>query len=118
VERTCSPYREVSLVARTSSVSKDKKLAVVLSVLKGEVTAAEAGRQAGVTEQTVHNWKRAFLEAGVAGLEHPRRAGRSSREAQLEAEIEDLKTALGETVAELRVVKRGRSTLQILKGSS
>lgn len=105
-------------MARTSDVSKEKRLQTVMSVLKGELTVAEAGRRVGVAEQTVHNWKRAFLEAGAAGLETGKRQSRSQREAALEAENEQLKAALGETVAELRVVKKGRSTSEILWGSS
>lgn len=105
-------------MARTSNVSKEKRLMAVMSVLRGEATAVQAARSVGVSEQTVHNWKRAFLEAGVAGLEAGKPASRSQREAALEAENEQLKTALGETVAELRVVKRGRSTREILFGSN
>ncbi len=48
--------------------SPERKLQVVLSVLRGEVWAADAARRAAVAEQTVHNWKRAFLEAARAGL--------------------------------------------------
>ena len=101
-------------MARTSGISSERKLQVVLAVLKGEVSAVEAGRRVGVSEQAVHNWKRAFLDAGVAGIEQGKRASRSQREAALEAEVEELKAALGETVAELRVVKKGRSTREIL----
>jgi transposase len=101
-------------VARTSNVSKEKRIATVVAVLKGEVSAAEAGRRVGVAEQTVHNWKARFLEAGASGMDPGKAASRSQREAQLEAEVEELKAALGETVAELRVVKRGRSTREIL----
>jgi transposase len=107
----------VSQVARTSNVSKEQRLAAVLSVLRGEATVGEAARKVGVAEQTVHNWKRAFLEAGAAGMDTGKRASQSRREAQLEAQVEELKTALGETVAELRVVKKGRSTREILWGS-
>jgi transposase len=104
-------------VARTSGISAERKLQAVMSVLKGEVSAAEAGRRVGVSEQAVGNWKRQFLEAGAAGIELGKRSSKSQRESTLEAEVEELKTALGETVAELRVVKRGRSTREILFGS-
>ena len=55
-------------MARPSKRTADQKLQVVLSVLRGEATAAEAGRKAGVSEQSVHNWKRIFLESGRVGL--------------------------------------------------
>ena len=38
-----------------------------------------------MSEQTVHNWKRLFLDAGRAGLAQGRRR-RSTREAMLEAD--------------------------------
>ena len=68
-----------------SQRSPERKLQVVLSVLRSEVSVAEAARRAGVAEQTVHNWKNAFLEAGRGGLagvpqRRRRRSGsRSSR---------------------------------------
>lgn len=104
-------------MARTSGISAERKLQAVMSVLKGELSAKAAGDRVGVSEQAVGNWKRQFLEAGAAGIEQGKRQSKSQREAQLEAEVEELKTALGETVAELRVVKRGRSTREILYGS-
>jgi transposase-like protein len=101
-------------VARTSGISAERKLQVVLAVLKGELTARAAAERVGVSENAVHTWKKAFLDAGAAGIEQGKRATRSQREAALEAENEELKAALGETVAELRVVKKGRSTREIL----
>ena len=60
-------------MAKTSNKSPEEKLRVVLSVLRGEVSAAAAGRRAGVSEQTVHNWKKLFLDAGREGLAQGRR---------------------------------------------
>ena len=71
---------------------------------------AEAARRAGVAEQTVHDWKNAFLEAGRAGLAGPQRH-RSSRESELEAENEELKAALGEAHVQLQVWKKGAEYL-------
>ena len=51
-------------MSRPAKRTPERKLQVVLSVLRCEVSAAEAARRAGVTEQTVHNWKNALLEAG------------------------------------------------------
>ena len=58
-------------MSKPSQRSPERKLQVVLSVLRGEVSAAEPARRAGVAEQTVHKWKNAFFEAGRAGLEGP-----------------------------------------------
>lgn len=92
-------------MARPPVVPVETKTRVVLSVLAGEVTVAEAARRAKVSEQSVGNWKRAFLEAGRAGLAAGR-SGPTSREAQLEAEVADLTQALGEAAVEIRVWKK------------
>ena len=43
-------------MAKPSDRSPERELQVVLSVLRGELSATEAARRAGVAEQTVHNW--------------------------------------------------------------
>ena len=83
-------------MAKASKKSPEEKLRVVLSVLRGELSVAAAGRRAGVSEQTVHNWKKAFLKGGRDRLALGARR-RSGREAELEAECEELKAALGGT---------------------
>ncbi|HZH21436.1 MAG TPA: transposase [Geodermatophilus sp.] len=89
-------------MARPPVFPAEEKVRIVLSILAGEVTVAEAARRAKVSEQSVGNWKRQFLEAGlVAG-----KSGPSTREAQLEAEVAELTQALGEAAVELRVWKR------------
>ena len=103
-------------MSRPAKRTPERKLQVVLSVLRGEVTAAAAARRAGVTEQTVHNWKNAFLEAGREGLAGPRWR-RSSRELELEAEYEELKAALGEAHVQLRVWQKGAEYLPPLRTS-
>src|SRR5665648_802436 len=70
----------------------EEKVRVVLSILAGELSVAEAARRAKVSEQSVGNWKRQFLEAGRAGLVAGK-AGPTTREAQLEAEVADLTQA-------------------------
>jgi len=61
-------------------------------VLAGELSTAAAARQAKVSEQSVGNWKRQFIESGRAGLAAG--SGRpSTLQQQLQAEIEDLTTA-------------------------
>lgn len=47
-------------------IPAEKKIRIVLSILPGEVSVAEAARREKVSEQSVGNWKRAFLEAGMS----------------------------------------------------
>ncbi len=64
-----------------------------------------AARRAKVSQQSVENWKRQFLESGRAGLVAGK-SGPSTREQQLEAEVTELTQALGEAAVELRVWKK------------
>jgi transposase len=59
-------------------------------VFQGELTVAEAARREKVSEQSVGNWKRQFLEAGKSKL--------STRGQRLEDEVAELTTALGVTL--------------------
>ena len=69
-------------MTNASKKSPEEKLRVVLSVLRGELSVAAAGGLAGVSEQTVHNWKKAFLEGGRDRLapEHGRRQDAPGRQ--------------------------------------
>ncbi|MGB3410163.1 MAG: transposase [Microthrixaceae bacterium] len=92
-------------MSRPPVIPVDKKTRIVLSVLAGEVTVAEAARREKVSEQAIGNWKRQFLEAGKTGIA----AGKSkpsSREQQLEEEVAELTQALGEAAIEIRVWKK------------
>jgi transposase len=91
-------------MARPPVFPAEEKVRIVLSILAGEMTVAEAARRAKVSEQSVGNWKRQFLESGRAGLAAGK-SGPSSREQQREAEVADLTQALGEAAAGIRVWK-------------
>ncbi len=56
-------------MSRPPTIPAEKKLRIVLSVLQGEVTVAEAARREKFSEQAIGNWKRQFLEGGKAGIE-------------------------------------------------
>lgn len=86
----------------------ETKLKIVLSVLSGESTQAEAARRHGVSETSIGKWKEQFLQGGKAGLEQAASAVKpSGREHQLEAEVDDLTRALGEAHVQIRALKRG-----------
>ena len=102
-------------MGKRANKSTDEMLRTVLAVLRGEVTLAEAGRTAGVSDMTVAKWRDRFVEGGTSALAGQGDAG--GREHELETEVEDLKAALGEAHAELRVVKKGLSTYELLRTS-
>ena len=89
-------------MGRPPSIPAEKKTRIVLSVLAGEMSIAEAARKEKVSEQSIGRWKAEFLEAGKTALVAGR-SGPSSREEQLEAEVAELTQALGEAHLEARV---------------
>jgi len=95
-------------VARPPKHPVDVKLKIVLSVLSGEATQAEAARRHAISETSIAKWKEQFLAGGRGGLEHGASAARpTGREARLEEQVDDLTRALGEAHVELRAIKRG-----------
>ena len=94
-------------MGRQPTKSVEDKARIVLAVLRGEVTIAEAARREGASAVSVSKWRDQFLAGGRQALEAGARHGPSGREAQLAAEVEQLNTALGEAHMELRVWKKG-----------
>ena len=84
----------------------EQKLPRVLGILRGEGSVAEIGRRHQVSDVTLAKWRDAFLAGGAAALANSSRRGQPSREAHLETELEEIKAALGEAHAELRVWRK------------
>jgi transposase len=97
--------RESFSMGRPPVIPAEKKIRIVLAIVAGEVTIAEAARKEKVSEQSIGRWKAEFLEGGKAALTAGK-TGLSTREQQLEAEVADLTQALGEAAVELRVWKK------------
>ena len=97
-------------MARSSTRSPEEKLRIVLAVVRGELALAEASRRERVSETSIAKWRDLFLEGGRRALVHGARALDSAEEVALRHENEELKTALGEAFAELRVLRKGGPT--------
>ena len=89
--------------------SVEDELRVVLAVLRGGVTIAEAVRREATSAVSVSKWRDQFLAGGRRALEAGAGHGPLAREQQLAAEVEQLNTALGEAHMELRVWEKGGS---------
>ncbi len=89
-------------MTRPPVMSAEKKTLTVVSILRGEVTMAEAARREGVPQTSIAKWRDRFPAGGQAALAAGNR-GSSSRETQLTAEVEELTSALGEAHMELRL---------------
>jgi transposase len=88
--------------------SPDEKLKVVLSVLRGEMTQVEIARRLELSQTTISKWLKQFTEGGREALSKGDNAksAESKREAELNAQVEELTTALGEAYVELRVWRK------------
>lgn len=89
--------------------SAEEKIQVVLTVLRGEMTQVEAARRLEMSQTTIAKWQKQFLEGAHEALARGENAKTpaSKREADLQAKIEDLTTALGEAYVELRAWRKG-----------
>jgi transposase len=92
-------------MTRPPVMSAEKKTLIVVSILRGEVTMAEAARREGVSQTSIAKWRDRFLAGGQAALVAGSH-GSSSRETRLVAEVEELTSALGEAHMELRVWRK------------
>jgi len=99
--------------------SSEEKLSVVLSVLRGEMSQVEAGRRLELSQTTVSKWLKQFIEGGREGLARGENARppASKREAELQAQIEELTSALGEAYVELRVWRKGGALYPVSRTS-
>ena len=51
-------------MGRPPSILAEKKVRIVLSVLAGEVSMAEAARKEKISEQSIGRWRADFLKTG------------------------------------------------------
>ena len=93
-------------MARPPMFKPAEKQRIVLSVLRGEATVAEAARRNKCSETSIAKWREQFLAGGMSALEEGSRRGPSAREAQLERELADVTSALGEAHVRLRLAER------------
>jgi transposase-like protein len=78
-----------------------RRAALVLSLVRGETSVAEAARQHGLTVAEVEEWKARFLASAENGL----RSKPLDDEALKEAEIKRLKQKVGELVMDIDILK-------------
>lgn len=86
--------------------SPDLKQTIVLAILSGELTVAEASRKYGCRDTLIQKWKQNALEAMRARLQGERNANTGQN--ALEAENDQLKRLLAEKELELSLARKVR----------
>jgi transposase-like protein len=84
-----------------------RRSALVLSILKGEASAAEVARKHGLTVAQIEDWRDTFL----LGAENALRSRPRDEEAVKDEQIKRLKQKVGELVLDVDILKeamRGR----------
>jgi len=78
-----------------------RRTALVLEILRGEISVAEAARKHALTVVEIEEWKQRFL----SGAENALRSRPLDDEAQKDREIKRLQQKVGELVMDLDIVK-------------
>lgn len=84
-----------------------RKAALVLEIIQGKATVAEASRQFDLSPAEIEEW----LEQGKAGMENALRAKPEDVREQYEGQLKALQEAYGEAMLELRARKKLQSLL-------
>jgi transposase len=103
------PGTQEAAVGRPPIYSAEKKLEVVMMILRGEVTQSEIGRRLELSQTTISKWLKVFTEAGMEGLSrgnNPPPSATAKQIADLQAQVDDLTSAIGEAYVELRVWRK------------
>ncbi|MFC6619352.1 transposase [Deinococcus radiophilus] len=83
--------------------SPELKEQLVLAVLSGEHTIAEAAREYEVSESLIHTWRAQFLEAGRARLQGARP---DAAQKKLKKEVQQLKAIIADKELSLYIAKK------------
>ena len=89
--------------------TKEEKARIVMEALSGSTSIAEICRRYNVASSAFYKWRDAFIAGGTASLE----PGKSSKEVQLQREVDNLKTIIGyltvanETLKKIQLSRRG-----------
>lgn len=84
-----------------------QKAALVLEIVQGKTTVAEASRQFDLQPSEIEEW----IDQGKAGMENALRAKPEDVREQYERQLKDLQETYGEAMLELRARKKLASLL-------
>lgn len=84
-----------------------RKSALVLDIIQGKTTVAEASRAYDLSPSEIENW----MDDAKRGMENALRANPLEVKEQYERQLKDLQEAYGEAMLELRARKKLQSLL-------
>ena len=94
-------------MGRKSEMPAEKRVDVVLALLRKEEPATQIARRAGVSEQTLYRWRDEFIAGGKAQLGGKSNDVVAARElAKLQREIETREQVIGELTIANRILKK------------
>ena len=83
-----------------------RRSALVMSIIKGEISVAEAARKHGLTVAEIERWREQFLAAGENALRsHPR-----DEDGVKDEQIARLKKKVGELVLDIDILKEANKS--------
>lgn len=92
-------------MGRKSDIPMEARLTAVITAIKGVESMEVIARRHGVTAQTLSRWKQQFMEGGKAGLSG-KGSKPSTREKELEREVERRNQIIGEYAVANDVLKK------------
>lgn len=94
-------------MGRKSEMPAEKRIELVLALLRKEEPAAQIARRAGVSEPTLYRWRDEFIAGGKAQLAGKGAESQSAKElAKLQREIEAREQVIGELTVANRILKK------------
>ena len=91
-----------------------RRAALVIDILRGDTSVAEAARKHGLTVAEIEDWRDRFL----SGAENALRTRPLDDDGQKEQEVKRLKQKVGELVMELDIIKeavKGRPSMRQMR---
>jgi transposase len=95
-------------MAKKSELPADKRVEVVLALLRKEEPAAQMARRNGISEQTLYRWRDEFIAGGKAQLagNEGSQSALAKEVRKLQREIETREQVIGELTVANRLLKK------------
>src|SRR5690606_2707274 len=94
-------------MGRKSDVPAEKRIELVLALLRKEEPAAQIARRAGVSGPKLYRWRDEFISGGKAQLKGKGGEAQSAKElSRLQREIERREQVIGELTIANRILKK------------